>query len=381
MIDANPLDLPTSERERLYGLDALRAIAVTLTFVMHFAWLYGNTFLKADLEFLSLKTAAGAEQTWLQLSYYSLYGVYFFFMISGLLIGRQWIGSSERTLFGFLVARVWRIFPALWAALAGFYLVTTILGSPPSSHWGDVAANALLINWFAPQWSTPWLIVSWSLQVEWIFYLAMPAVAMLIRSITPPRQIPALMAVAILLALSLKALGGRHFAYPLFFAVGIAVALRPAQARRIGEKLPLTALLTGLVALQALYAWTEPIGANKPAWTVSAFDGFAVLFAVLGGATFARVAFAPPRWMLNRFVLLLGRVSYSFYLWHLTVLILVFHLIHKTSVFVLLEEMHWVLRWVLLAGITGLLSICTAIVSYRLFEATYFSARKIQPPT
>jgi peptidoglycan/LPS O-acetylase OafA/YrhL len=125
----------------------------------------------------------------------------------------------------------------------------------------------------------------------------------------------------------------------------------------------------------------EPIGATKPAWTVSAFDGFAVLFAVLGGATFARVAFAPPRWMLNRFVLLLGRVSYSFYLWHLTVLILVFHLIHKTSVFVLLEEMHWVLRWVLLAGITGLLSICTAIVSYRLFEATYFSARKIQPPT
>lgn len=83
---------------------------------------------------------------------------YFFFMISGLLIGRQWIAQVSEHSLGFL-SRVSGRFPALWAALAGFYLVTTILGSPPSSHWGDVAANTLLINWFAPQWSTPWLIV------------------------------------------------------------------------------------------------------------------------------------------------------------------------------------------------------------------------------
>jgi peptidoglycan/LPS O-acetylase OafA/YrhL len=361
---------------RLPGLDLLRAFAVLLTILMHFAWLYAATFLGHDLEHVSLRAATSTEQAWVFAQYYGLYGVYLFFMISGYLIARQWLRPASVPLAAYLRDRGRRIFPAFWAALAGVYGLSLLRGLPPPHRYGDVLANATLVNWFDPPASPPWLIVSWSLQVEWLFYLAMPLLAWLLRGRTTQWQRAVLWIVAIGLAVALKSLGERHFAYPVFFALGIAVCIDAKLVHLWAKKLRVLPLLIVLFALQLAYAVAAPVGEPKAPWHFGHFDAFALCFAVAGGLTFVAVSFAPPSWMLRRPLLWLGRISYSVYLWHLTVLIAVFEVVAKTEIKSQMLAWPWGVRWALLLAIGAGLTLLVSAISYRLFEAPYFSSRR-----
>jgi peptidoglycan/LPS O-acetylase OafA/YrhL len=362
---------------RMPGLDALRAIAVLLTFTMHFSWLYVANFLSVDLEKSTLRAANSAEMVWAIAHYYSLYGVYLFFMISGMLIGRKWLDSTHQpTILHYLRDRAARIFPAFWAALAATAAFMADQPAAFSPSVIDVLGNASLLNWFAPHYAPPWLIVSWSLQVEWLFYLLMPLLASCLRQTPETWRVPALWLVAIGLSVALKGLGGRHFAYPLFFALGIATVLTSVNAMKAARHAPLGVFIALLVALQLGYAWLAPIGAEKPPWEIGAFDAFTWGFLLVGGMFFTRVAYAPPRWLLHRAVLALGRISYSFYLWHLLVLIAMFAFITRSvPLSQALSQWNWVPRWWVLAIVGGAVSWAVSWVSYQIFEVAYFRAR------
>jgi exopolysaccharide production protein ExoZ len=98
-------------------------------------------------------------------------GVDFFFVLSGfilLYVHFDQVGHPEK-LKKYFVKRFSRIFPAYWAVLA--FVVPTCLVvsssvSPEKKHIGYVAASFFLL----PQWD-PFLGVAWSLSCEVFFYL------------------------------------------------------------------------------------------------------------------------------------------------------------------------------------------------------------------
>jgi len=359
---------------RLSGIDALRAVAVLLTFAMHYSWFFSATYLALDPERTTLAGATTLEQAVALLPYFSLYGVYLFFMISGYLIGGRWLREDSPPMLDYIRDRAWRIFPAFWVALLAAWALTHARGVSLDASVAHVLFNASLLNWFAPEAHPPWLIVSWSLQVEWLFYLSMPIVAWLLRRVPRTARVWALWILTAILCVMLKSLGERHFAYPAFFAVGIFVALKEVDARHWAAHIRMFPVIAAMLVLHVMYAFAEPIGAAKPPWSMGFFDGFSLLFVLAGGAFFVKITFDPPRWAINRAMVALGRISYSFYLWHLLVLITIFDLANKTSVTSWVVALPSWLRGLLLFSLGLGASVMVATASYRVFEMPYFKA-------
>lgn len=364
--------------EFVAGFSAVRAIAVALTYLMHFSWFYAATYLGMDLEGRSLVGALSIEAALTTASYYSLHGVYLFFMVSGFLIGRMWLGEHAPSFKIYLRHRALRIFPALWAALFITFIVSNQRGAAlPATPW-DIAQNALLLNWFDPTQSPPWLLVSWSLQVEWLFYLLMPVVALTMRATSERIILIRLWLVTAVLMVLLKSLGDRYFAYPLFFALGISAVVMQRRLESIAKRISLLWIVLALMLIQIGYAMLEPIGAAKPNWQIGPYDLFVLLYAAVGGALFVRVAFAPSRIALSATMVWLGKISYSFFLWHLLVLSGLFAGATNPSVSAVLSELAWPVRWVGLSTLGFALSCAVAWCSYRAFELPYFESKKKQ---
>ena len=341
---------------------------------MHYSWFYLATYLAIDPEHTTLASATTLEQALALLPYFSLYGVYLFFMISGYLIGGRWLREDSPPIFDYMRDRAWRIFPAFWVALWAAWALTHARGISLDASLVDVLFNATLLNWFAPAAHPPWLIVSWSLQVEWFFYLAMPIIAWLLRRVPQTARVSTLWIIAAMLCVMLKSIGERHFAYPAFFAVGIFVALKETDARQLAARIRMFPVIAAMLVLHGAYAFAEPIGAAKPPWSIGFFDGFSFLFVLVGGAFFIKLTFEPPKWVVTRAMIALGRISYSFYLWHLLVLIAVFDLATKTSVASWVVALPSLLRAGLLLSLGLGASVLVATASYRVFEMPYFKA-------
>ncbi len=133
--------------KRNFGLDLVRAVAITLVYLAH-----GVTALKS----LAM-------------------GVDLFFVLSGFLIGRIYFRSQakgEFSLWRFWQSRWLRTLPPYYAAL-GLYAVSAAWFGGDSVHWYYIffAQNYMGLDGFGP---------SWSLCVEEHFYLALPLLAGLV---------------------------------------------------------------------------------------------------------------------------------------------------------------------------------------------------------
>ena len=358
------------------GFALVRAIAVALTYLMHFSWFYAASYLSVDLERVSLRDAGTLEAAWLTVSYYSLHGVYLFFMVSGFLIGRMWLTDPSPSAKTYFVERSLRIFPAFWAALAVSFVLSAWRGIALPSDILDIFRNAFLVNWFEPTASPPWLLVSWSLQIEWCFYIAMPVVGVALQAVRPDRRLLCVWGFTAVLAFALKGLGDRYFAYPLFFAVGITTVLKWQPLVSFVGALSAGWWLAGVALVQFVYALLQPVGASKPAWVLGPFDAFTAAYVIFGALLFVRLSFVPPRFAQWPFFLTLGRISYSFFLWHFLVLTLLFVVITNTSLASFFSNLVWPIRWSTLLTIGFAGSYAAALISYKLFEAPYFAAKR-----
>lgn len=358
------------------GFALVRAIAVALTYLMHFSWLYAASYLGLDLERVSLRDAGTLEAAWLTVNYYSLHGVYLFFMVSGFLIGRMWLAERSPTVKTYFVDRSLRIFPAFWAALAASFALSAWRGIALPSSISDVLQNAFLVNWFAPTASPPWLLVSWSLQIEWCFYIAMPLLGIALRRVNLDWRLFCAWGLAAILAIALKGLGDRYFSYPLFFAVGLTAVLKWHPLVRFVSLFSAGWMLAAVALIQVAYAGLQPVGASKPAWILGPFDAFSAGYVIFGGLLFVRLSFAPPRFAQRPFFLTLGRISYSFFLWHLLVLTLLFVAVTTTALSSFFSSLAWPVRWLTLFALGFIGSYAVAWISYQLFEAPYFAAKR-----
>ncbi len=103
-----------------------------------------------------------------------LLGVQLFFVISGYLIVQS---ASAHSLGVYFVRRAFRIYPAYWTAVLLVAACTTPLatwGAP--QEWGTYVINLLALTHFSPAalQRHDVLTVSWTLTVEWCWYLLAP---------------------------------------------------------------------------------------------------------------------------------------------------------------------------------------------------------------
>ncbi|SUD47525.1 Acyltransferase family [Nocardia otitidiscaviarum] len=145
-------------------------------------------------------------------------GVTFFFVLSGFII--YWSYRPGMSVWGFYRRRVLKIYPT--HVLAG--VVFVVAASVPLSRLVVWVPNLLLVHTWVPKWTTVGglNVPAWSLASEMLFYLCFPLVFPLIRRI-PTRR---LLVAAGLLVLFIVAL---HTAYYLWVPgpKGIANAFAP----------------------------------------------------------------------------------------------------------------------------------------------------------
>jgi peptidoglycan/LPS O-acetylase OafA/YrhL len=140
-------------------------------------------------------------------------GLSIFFMLSAFLLYRPFVQSvlrgRPRPSFGaYLANRVLRIFPVYWviliaAALAG----ATIVWIPHHDiafHLPTFIANLFLVHGLHPSGIQTGVPPSWSLAVEWVFYLLLPLLVILSlrvggRAPTRPRRVVAMLVPALIL--------------------------------------------------------------------------------------------------------------------------------------------------------------------------------------
>lgn len=320
------------------NINGLRGLCVAMVFLFHVA--------SAGLA--PLPAAHSSVQLLLAYALGAMaHGVEIFFMISGYVI----VLSLRRhaSVAGFLVDRCLRIFPlwmpmALAIALLWPWLGGRALPAPEASPWlALLVANLLLL----PPLLAPFLPAtlqipslhpaSWSLTIEWLFYLVAAGLAVLAQAsqLPPALRLPA-GAVVVALAVWLVPVA-------LCFVVGVGVALAlstppttqaaPTPQVHPGARvLQRWAALPGVAAaslLLFLLLWRSldaaglDNGARLP--TLLALGQAPALLAALFAGTVCMAGLSAPgatAMPLLRTALLqrLGTISYSFYLWHLLVM-------------------------------------------------------------
>ncbi|SEC65143.1 Peptidoglycan/LPS O-acetylase OafA/YrhL, contains acyltransferase and SGNH-hydrolase domains [Rhodococcus jostii] len=283
-------------------------------------------------------------------------GVDVFFVVSGFLItGLLWrdVASAGRVrLTRFYGARARRLLPAGCVVLVATAIGAAILLPPLQARQvlGDGIASALYVgNYRFALHGTDYLAADtppspfqhyWSLGVEEQFYLLWPAliigVAWLVRrrtrhtdSDTPPSATPYLVLLAVVAAVSFAvSLDWTRTLPPWAFfslparawelAAGGLVALSIRHWRRLPS---VVAAAAGWLGLALIVAACLRLGETTP------YPGTAALLPVVGTVLVIGAGCAAPRLGVGRGLSLppmraVGRMSYSWYLWHWPVLLL-----------------------------------------------------------
>jgi len=281
-------------------------------------------------------------------------GVDVFFVISGFVItmtlGRELARRGTISIPGFYARRVTRLLPAATAVIVAT-LVASWLWMPPIVV-GDIALDAVActlyainyrlaivgVDYFAADAPSP-LQHYWSLAVEEQFYLVWPVLLLAItvllarraRAGDKGRTIPPVRAAAVLLVVIVVSfaacvwLTGRSLPWAYFagptraweLGLGALVAVTAGALARVPARAAAVSTWVGLGAVVASALWYDD---------ATAFPGSAALLPVLGTALVLAGGCAAPRAgaemvLRGSAFQWVGRLSYSWYLWHWPVLV------------------------------------------------------------
>lgn len=344
--------VPPSNQGRLAGIEGLRALAATAVVIYHAAQV---TSREGDVGAGPIATVMSPLA----------FGVPLFFILSGFLLYRpiaaavaagEKLPSARR----FYRNRALRILPAYWVVLGitSFALGTAVLGfdgrnpiTGPLTDLGTLLKHALLLQGYWPGTFGTGILPAWSLAIEVVFYLVLPALGLTAWLACRGSSSPSVRSRALWVPiLALLALGGcgkliaayvvpggmtafnsswhsvaqfSFLTYADVFAWGMAVAVLRVKLDGGSLRFPVRRLRLVVEggALLVLLLWIMVL----PAWS----RGFLlpVPFALLLGA----VALRPPtpdgrpsglflRLLASRPLVATGLVSYSLFLWHYPVL-------------------------------------------------------------
>jgi peptidoglycan/LPS O-acetylase OafA/YrhL len=283
-----------------YDLNGLRAIAVIAVVLFHFnpAWVPGG-----------------------------FAGVDVFFVISGFLMTGiifRGLENDNFNLFKFYVARANRIIPAL-AVLClvllvfGWFYITPLdyraLGKHVASSMGFLSN---VIYWresgyFDAASHEKWLLHTWSLSVEWQFYILYPIVLVALKKFLSLENLKRLIVIGTVLGFCLSVIVTMKWPNPAYYLLptrawemmmGGVAFLYPWSLSESRKK---AVELTGLALILGSYAF---VSSDIP------WPGHFALLPVLG-AYLMIVSNQQSSFITNNaFFQCLGKWSYSIYLWH-----------------------------------------------------------------
>ncbi|WP_397450686.1 acyltransferase family protein [Pseudomonas sp. NA-150] len=286
-------------------INGLRAIAVIAVMLFHFnpAWLPGG---------------------------YA--GVDIFFVISGYLItGIIFRGLQKKTfsLIAFYTSRARRIIPALAAMcfvllLFGWFYLLPLEYKELGKHIaGSLGFISNFVYWSEAGYFTAgahekWLLHTWSLSVEWQFYMIYPIVLLLLSKLIALRILRWLVLAGCVLGFGFCIYASFHFPEPAFYLLparawellmGGVACLFPIRLKAAQQQL-LEAVGIALMVL-SFFVLSE-----KDVW-----PGYLALMPVMG--TFWVVVATRQNSLLtnNPFSQWTGKLSYSLYLWHWPVVV------------------------------------------------------------
>ena len=303
----NTVDAPDAAPAYRPDIEGLRALAVIAVLLFH----------------LGFAPASGG-----------FVGVDVFFVISGFLIGGIVVHEAEAGTFrlgDYLARRLRRIVPVMLVVLVVVSLLATILLLPAelTEYAWSLGSSALFVSnihfWINrgayAQSEHEVLLHMWTLGVEGQFYLLLPLLVLGLMKLGRSGLwfgLVALSAGSAILSLKLHpAIGFYLLPVRLWeFLAGMLVAMTPLpmlKARWVREGLALLGLALILYAVTSFNAETP-----FPGWR-AAFPSFGAAAIIAAGANGASLVggllVMPP----VRFV---GRISYSLYLWHWPVIVL-----------------------------------------------------------
>jgi peptidoglycan/LPS O-acetylase OafA/YrhL len=292
--------------ERLGFLDVARGCAALIVLLVH-----------------GLNASAPGYPQWAHAAFtVGFAGVVLLMMVSGFVLPFSLERGGPNA--SFWLRRFFRLYPAYWLSMAlGFGLTLlggVYVGAVPALSTGDWALNATMLQGFFGRphvWG-----VYWTLRMELTVY-AVFAVLYLLRLLHRPAliaavAIPAYVAFGVAKPLATGttfAPGGSSF---LAFAPLIGLLARDRVTGRLGGR-PFAAIVAALVAgVGAIWAVNHAVAPAD--MTADCLRDLAVTWGLAGGCLFALAATrrrtlpAPLQW--------LGRASFSVYLFHPFVLVL-----------------------------------------------------------
>lgn len=247
-------------------------------------------------------------------------GVAFFYVLSGFVL--TWSTRPSLPAREFYVRRFARVYPSHFVMLVvALLLPRLVMPVTPEA----LIANVLLVQAWFPQWEIAFGInsVSWSLSVEFFFYLCAPFLIRLGDRWPMRRLIVAfggwfvlMSAVAVAMGLAGNATSVYAYTNPLIrsgeFVLGCLAAV--AVRRGLVPRIPVT-LGVGAVAL----TWLLTTGRWLPQSIADVVYVPAFLLLVLAAATTDLAG--RPGLLTSRFLIYAGQVSFGFYLVHELVLV------------------------------------------------------------
>lgn len=261
-------------------------------------------------------------------------GVDIFFVISGFLmtgiIFRQ-TDTGKFSLVGFYLSRAKRIIPALavlcLALLVGgwFLLIPSDYKELGKHAASSIAFLSNMVYWkeagyFDTASHEKWLLHTWSLSVEWQFYMVYPLIILAARKLFSFNTTRMLLVALGAGSFALCLYASTHYPNTAFYTlparawemiVGGLVYLFPVQMKQSHKQ---SASIIGLIMIAA------------SVWFFTAADvwpGWLALLPVLGTALMVCAADQTSIVTNNKVAGWIGEASYSIYLWHWPVVVLI----------------------------------------------------------
>jgi peptidoglycan/LPS O-acetylase OafA/YrhL len=356
----DPVATQPSDRDRLIGLDGLRGLAALYVVLFH-CWLY---------TFSGFPKNSGPA--WLGWMMYGRLAVVFFLMLSGFSLA-IWAAQNGWQLGGlirFARRRAWRILPPYWAALVFSLVIAWAI--VPASRFGPPTDRTVVVYGLLLQdlvWAPTPNGTFWSIAIEAELYLAFPLLLLIRRRLGAVVLLAAVTVPVVVLGLMapnsnpVEGSNGLtpHLA-PIFTAGLVAAGVLVARDRV--RRWPwhwLAAVAAAPVVLLII--------AKGSVWTVQHYFWIDLALGPAMAMLLAAVATGRPavlvRLLSTRPLRALGACSYSLYLVHLPIIMIIARRLAKPQVGPG-EQAFWI---TLLLGVP--ISLIAAWLFARLFELPF----------